>query len=744
MGRMRLPRAMLAAAVALTVLAPGASAALPQQSGAVDLLRHGFAQWDGPSAAANAGSGLASIGDFDGDGAEDFAIGAPAADTPAHVDAGAVYVVYGPVGPGAPDLAGFDSDGLRVNGPAPGAEIGGSVDGAGDVNGDGLADIVFTSTSAKESDRVAWVVLGRRATGTVDLGSPDSGAYAIGCGGCAISSAAGVGDVDADGRDDLAVGDPDAASGAGRVYVLHGQAAPTGPVDAAADAAFTIAGVGGSRAGEALDGAGDVNGDERPELVVGAPAADPDGRLDAGEAYVIFGGAGGGDVALATPAPHGYAVSGESAGDNLGRTVGGGGDVDGDGRADVVLGAPGALRDGRDDSGAAYVAFGKQSTIDLDLAVLGPGGFEVQGAPAAHDRLGASTAILGDVTGDGKADVAASAPGSGAGRPDAGSVYVIGGRSGGDVDVSAPPGTYGYRVDGAAQGDGLGQGRGPLLGSDTVAGGDVNGDERDDLIAGTIQAGNNGRAASGSAYAVLGFGPSALAYDALLARVGARVDHAPRTFRRTGTATFGISPPLPAGLALDRASGAIRGTPLAPSPDRDHIIAMTDAMGTLTAAVRVEVDAVPPSGPKAAAPACARTARGTSGADTLQGNELGDTLLGLRGHDGLYGAAGDDCLQGGAGNDRLSGGAGKDRLRGDSGNDTLLGGSGADAIIGGSGRDRANGGPGKETYTMGSGNDTLSTADGVPERVNCGSGRDRVAIADRGDRLRGCERVRRN
>jgi hypothetical protein len=104
--------------------------------------------------------------------------------------------------------------------------------------------------------------------------------------------------------------------------------------------------------------------------------------------------------------------------------------------------------------------------------------------------------------------------------------------------------------------------------------------------------------------------------------------------------------------------------------------------------------------------------RGTRRADRLRGSRRGDLLLGRAGADRLTGGAGADCLAGGNGRDRLAGGSGADVLAGDSGADRLLGGRGRDVLIAGSGRDR----------------------------LDCGPGRD-VAVAQRGDKVRRCEKV---
>jgi hypothetical protein len=148
---------------------------------------------------------------------------------------------------------------------------------------------------------------------------------------------------------------------------------------------------------------------------------------------------------------------------------------------------------------------------------------------------------------------------------------------------------------------------------------------------------------------------------------------------------------------------------------------------------------------------CANLRGGTIGADVLVGTAGGDALFGSGGNDSLAGLAGDDCLNGesgddvldgGEGNDSLSGGDGSDRLSGRAGNDRLTGGDGNDRLSGNAGNDRLAGGGGRNRYFGGAGRDTINSANFVPEKVSCGSGKDSVT-ADRRDRLSGCEKVRR-
>ena len=129
-------------------------------------------------------------------------------------------------------------------------------------------------------------------------------------------------------------------------------------------------------------------------------------------------------------------------------------------------------------------------------------------------------------------------------------------------------------------------------------------------------------------------------------------------------------------------------------------------------------------------------------ANCLRGGDGGDRLVGGPGGDTLKGDDGDDRADGGAGNDVLKGGDGADELMGGSGDDKLHGEAGPDVIRGGAGNDWVTGGAERNDIDAGPGNDKVSSANGIPETVRCGGGKDE-AWADKSDRLLGCERIHR-
>jgi len=170
----------------------------------------------------------------------------------------------------------------------------------------------------------------------------------------------------------------------------------------------------GDWSGFSVASAGDVNGDGFDDLIIGAPSADPGDDNVAGEAYVVFGAAGGWGAAFdlaALNGTNGFRLEGVDAEDQAGYSVAGAGDVNGDGYA-----------------GETYVVFGAAGGwgATFDLASLnGANGFRLDGIDAG-DWSGYSVAGAGDVNGDGFDDVIV-----GAMRADAGETYVVFGAASG-------------------------------------------------------------------------------------------------------------------------------------------------------------------------------------------------------------------------------------------------------------------------------------------------------------------------
>ncbi len=564
----RLLRSILLSSVAAIAIAAGAlaaNAALPQQSGAVDLLSQANVQIDGALAGDRAGLDVAGAGDVNGDGLGDVIIGVPLADNNGRADSGSAYVVFGRTALGTIDLGSLGGGGFRIDGAVAGDSAGQKVAGAGDVNGDGRTDVVVASPSATVNARVksgaVYVVFGKTSAGTVDLASLGSagiridGAEASDSLGLAV---AGGGDVNGDGKADLVVNGWSKGAFLGvSVYVVFGGGADPivdlanlGPAGFRMDAPA----VAGQISWPTVAITGDMNGDGRAEIVIANSVQHM--------AYVVFGRTSSTALPLAALGTAGFAVTGASP-DSV-ATIG---DMNGDGRADFALGA----------GGTSYVVFGKAATTAVDLAALGATGFTIAGA-------GEALAGPGDVNGDGRPDlVVGRSHATANGRTFSGLAYVVFGKaSNTSLDLSSL-GSSGFRIEGAAAGD--------AAAFAVAAPGDVNGDGRPDVLVASPEANNNGRAGSGSAYLVLGFGPAALSYDPVIGSVGkALVPQGPKAVARTGAAAFSVSPALPAGLVLDPRTGIITGTPNVAAPTGISVnVSMNDLTGTTTVPVTISV-----------------------------------------------------------------------------------------------------------------------------------------------------------
>jgi FG-GAP repeat/Putative Ig domain len=584
--------------VALVVLiAAGAGArplTLPQQLGSVDLSAQANVVFRGAGAGDQAGTAVAPAGDVNGDGRKDVVIGAPGADDNGRQDSGTAYVVFGAASPAEIDLATLGGHGFRIDGAGAGDRTGRSVAAAGDINGDGRADLLVGAHGADPQGRSnagsAYVVFGKSSSASVDLaalgdrGFRIEGARASERDGWTVAPA---GDVNGDGRADVLVGalfaDYNLRESSGSAYVVFGTAT-TATVDLAmlGDRGFRIDGAAARDfTGEAIAPAGDVNRDGRDDVLVGATFTDNNARESSGSAYIVLGKSTGATVDLAALGDQGIRIDGAAAGDGVGAAVAAD-DIDGDGRPDVLVGAPFADTNGRQGSGSVYVVSETGSSATVDLAAHG-GGVRIDGA-ATLDLAGGSVSVAGDVNGDARADAMLGAAGAeGEGRRDSGSAYVVYlSRSGPTVDLAAPT-APGFRIGGAGPED--------AAGTAVAAAGDVNGDGRADVLVGAPFADPpGGRANAGAAYVVYGFGTPQLAYDALVAGVGRRIgQHAPTVFRRTGPAGFTVSPAMPAGLRLDPATGVVTGTPTVYARRTAYTVTMRDLAGSARAMLTITV-----------------------------------------------------------------------------------------------------------------------------------------------------------
>jgi Ca2+-binding RTX toxin-like protein len=826
-------RLLVPLAIASAVLALGAApAAAQRQSGLAELDAQAAFNLRGVEDA----DGVATVGDVDGDGRVDAAIWTEDDDD--------VRIVL--AGDPVPGLRGFRIRGVRSFQSPP-------LSAAGDVTGDGLADMV-----AEVAYGVVAVVPGRRDPRDVDLRRPEQRAIALG--GPDLTAGTAAGDVNGDGTADLLVaGDTGDEDGAGFAYVVFGgpqlrgridvrslgargfriEAAgddgpfvlPSEPVgdldgDGLADIALgsPFAGVGdvrterellevsgaahvvygrretstvdlgrsGARAtriegrrsgylGFTLAGAGDVNGDGLPDLAVAAPlrpGAEPGAEVARGEVFVVYGRRERRDVVDADAmGDAGFRIIGATARSATGFTLARAGDVDGDGLADLLVGAPGLSASSASAiAGAAHVVYGAREPAEVALTAPGERALTLRGGGA--DRAGSAIAAGTDLDGDGRAELLVSRPGAcRVGRLDEGDVVAVEPASAG-TERGPGAGTDGPdSLTGGPVGDTLlGYGEVDTIagedGHDCIGGGDgddrLSGGRSGDAIFGELGAdavnGDVGcdRIFGGDGDDVITAGPARLSLQARLeAPIGARdrdqVSAGPGDDRVRGGADDDL---LSGGEGADNLTSGPGDDAMEGNAGRDRLIGSggSDYLvgGYGTDVIRggagrdflggdvdlgLDFDADVPFGLGARRRIAGDDdisggsgndqMHGEAGRDRIDGGSGNDSAQGMGGDDRLIGADGADNLQGGPGEDRITGGSDRDLLAGASGDDTILGGTFGDRIDGGSGRDRID---------AGSGPDRIDVRDGSRDVVRCGPGRDSVST-DRRDVTRGCERI---
>ena len=376
------------------------------------------------------GASVSGAGDLNHDGIDDFVISAHQAFS----TKGAAYVVFGrSSGFANIDLTTADlsasGKGFIITGESSGDLLGASVSGAGDLNHDGIDDLVISASGAFGSRGAVYVVFG---SGFVDMKVPND-LHTFGSGFTIIGNTNGVsfgdllsvvGDLNNDGIDDFVICATKSSASKGAVFVVFGKTGGSADIDLSTTdlhtigRGFKIIGSSGDLLGSSVGRAGDINNDGIDDLVIGAAGS----SSNKGAAYVLFGKTGGFvNIDLATidlsTSGTGFKITGQSSGDYFGCSVGGPGDLNNDGIDDLVIGAGGFSSN----KGAAYVVFGKTGALlNIDLAtddlLTSRKGFQITGK-SSSDKFGWLVSRAGDLNNDTTSDlvIGASAAFSGSG-----------------------------------------------------------------------------------------------------------------------------------------------------------------------------------------------------------------------------------------------------------------------------------------------------------------------------------------
>ncbi|MCX7047238.1 MAG: FG-GAP-like repeat-containing protein, partial [Candidatus Sumerlaeota bacterium] len=426
---------------------------------------------EGGQALAQFGSVVAPAGDVNGDGYSDVIVGAPFYNNGGSGQ-GRVYVFYGsPTGLSAAPAWTAECD-------QAGAGFGAAAATAGDVNGDGYSDIIIGASkydNGLTDQGRALVYYGGPLGLSVTPSWTADGGQAGALFGAAVATA---GDVNGDGYSDVIIGASNytgSQTQEGRAYVYLG-----GPSGLSATPVWTAnGGVANAHFGASVSTAGDINGDGYGDIIVGAPQYN-NGEPNEGLAFVYYGSA------LGPSATPDWIAENDMAGAFLGCSVSTAGDVNGDGYADVIVGASGDSH-GETGEGRAYLYCGSP----MGLSAM-PAWVAESDQAGAH--FGYSVFTAGDINGDGYADVIVGAHQYDNRQTNEGRAYVyLGSRDG----LTTMPVWIAECGQAGAE-----------FGSSVATAGDINGDGYSDLIIGAHLY-DSSQADEGRAYAYYG-GPAVL------------------------------------------------------------------------------------------------------------------------------------------------------------------------------------------------------------------------------------------
>ncbi len=683
------------------------------------------------------GASVTVIGDMNGDGFKDYAIGSaneqevavifgteegiPTNISPALLDGSDGFIFT------LSDPSGFD--GLRVS-------------AAGDVNGDGLADLAIGAPQPS-APGAAFIVYG---ADSFDAEMTDEDL--AGGGGVVLEGAPGdnslslkidpAGDFNNDGFDDVIVGMPFIEAGffdvPGRATIIYGSGGEdplpdTISLAAPGDRGTVITQFGDFESiGVDVSGIGDVNGDDIDDVIIASlpsPLADE-------TAFIIYGSETPDDTIVleGLDETQGTRITGIL--DLAARRVSDIGDINNDGLDDFAVSLPGAAGD-EFSEGLIYVVFGREggfgSTLVID-EIAEDEGFFIGGAPG-NAFAGAELGPAGDVNGDGIDDLLIGAGVLPEDGPQQGGVYVILGREEAfpvSYDLGELSGVDGYLITGDAPGD--------FAGFAIAGGADGNGDGIDDILIGAPGSDFAG-ADRGAVHVVYGQPSQQLApvanddevtslpdveffeFDLFANDVEINVGDSFSILESDGS---GLSAPFIVeedGTFFYAPVQAFQDLPFGSVVVEEFHYTIVDETGltdSATLEITIERDAfLDPIFPAEALPG--QNLLGNDEKNKLSGTEFGDLFSAEGGQDKLKGKRGDDYLYGGDGPDKLYGDKGNDVMFGGTGNDLLDDKEGNNFYFANEGDDRIRAGRLDDIIVGGDGNDIISDIDGADDFI---------------------------
>ncbi|NEP80128.1 MAG: hypothetical protein F6K39_19355, partial [Okeania sp. SIO3B3] len=580
------------------------------------------------------GTAVSKIGDFNGDNIDDIVIGALGADPDGNNGAGETYILFGrdgnfPENINPSNLNG--NNGITIEGTDIGSFSGSAVNEAGDVNNDGIDDIIIGAFGSDNGDNEntgkAYIVFGSDGDLPPNINLSDlngnngfavAGVNEFEYAGLAVG---GSGDFNGDGIDDIFISAPGLNDGSpSKTYIVFGRDGQfPDNIDLSeldGDNGFVINDESG-QTGETVSKAGDINNDGIADIIIGASTGGE-------ENYVVYGSGTGfpAEVELSDLNQNqGLSFTGMDLEDAI-TTVSGLGDVNQDGIDDLAIAVSGINPEDGFATNKSYVVFGQNNLPgSFNLSNLdGTNGFAIEGIGFSNNPFPISISEVGDFNKDGIGDIIIGAP------QNTGQTYIVFGRDESfpaEIDLSTFDPNIGLVVGGVDFDE--------RSGTAVDSAGDLNNDGVDDLIIGAPGSFSGGT--PGKSYVV--FGNAALNPE-VETIVGDNEDN---------TLEGGESPEIIQGLGgQDRLIGNEGNDSINGGTGSDRLV-------------------------------------GGEGEDELNGSSGNDTLLGTSDNDLLIGRPGNDIMLGGEGDDQLEGGIGRDRLNGGPGNDVLTGGGSIDRFI---------------------------------------------------------------